>query len=100
MEIMRTDDFDYCLPSELIAQEPVPRGTSRLLVLHRETGRIEHRVFPDIHDYLSAGDVLVVNDTRVTARRLRSWVGDLEGEALILRPMGDRGWTALVRPGK
>src|SRR5262245_44687337 len=67
---MRTDEFDYLLPDELIAQTPVPRGESRLLVLHRASGKIERRRFSDFVSYLHPGDTLVVNDSRVTARRL------------------------------
>lgn len=98
---MRTDDFDYDLPPELIAQTPLPRGESHMLVLHRETGDVEHRAFRDILQYLSPGDVLTLNDTRVSARRLRAWPQPGgEGEALLLRPHGETAWEALVRPGK
>jgi S-adenosylmethionine:tRNA ribosyltransferase-isomerase len=98
---MRADLFDYDLPEELIAQTPVPRGESRLLVLHRSDGRIEHRRFPDLLDYLRSGDTLVLNDTRVTARRLQGVrEGGAPAEILLLRPMGARRWEALVRPGK
>jgi S-adenosylmethionine:tRNA ribosyltransferase-isomerase len=98
---MRTDDFDYILPPDRIAQEPLPRGESRLLVLERESGSITHRHFSDILDYLSPGDLLALNDTRVTARRVRAWPeSGHEGEALLLRHHGERGWEALVRPGK
>ena len=65
---MRTDDFDYPLPDELIAQAPAePRDSCRLLVLNREDGSLEHRIFRDVIDYLNPGDLLVVNDTRVPA---------------------------------
>ncbi len=98
---MRTDQFDYHLPPELIAQVPSERGESRLLVLHRSDGRLEHRQFSDLLDYLSQGDTLVLNDTRVTARRL---VGvresGREAEVLLLRRIGDKRWEALVRSGK
>ena len=98
---MRTDDFDYELPPDRIAQEPVPRGQSRLLVLSRETGSVEHRQFADLLEYLDPGDVLVLNDTRVSARRLRAWLPNgADGEALLLTPHGPCGWEALVRPGK
>src|SRR4051812_9354964 len=98
---MRTEEFDYHLPQELIAQTPGPRGESRLLVLHKQTGEIELRRFPDLFDYLHEGDTLVVNDSRVTARRLmaRRESGQ-EAEALLLRPRGERQWEALVRPGR
>jgi S-adenosylmethionine:tRNA ribosyltransferase-isomerase len=98
---MRVDQFDYQLPPELIAQTPLPRGESRLMVLHREDGRVELRQFRDILEYLRPGDTLVVNDSRVTARRHTAWRESGEpGEALLLRPVGERAWHALVRPGK
>ncbi|HZP85086.1 MAG TPA: tRNA preQ1(34) S-adenosylmethionine ribosyltransferase-isomerase QueA [Chthonomonadaceae bacterium] len=98
---MRTDLFDYTLPPERIAQTPTPRGESRLLVLHRADGRIAHRRFTDLPEYLRAGDTLVLNDTRVTARRLLARrEGGQPAEALLLRPFGERGWEALVRPGR
>ena len=98
---MRTDQFNYELPPELIAQTPNARGQSRLLVVHRDDGRLEHRSFQDLPQYLSAGDTLVLNDTRVTARRLLGIreTGQ-EAEALLLRPSGPKSWEALVRPGK
>src|SRR5258708_2021391 len=98
---MRTDEFDYFLPAELIAQSPVLRGESRLLVLHRNTGLIEHKRFADLPTYLTLGDTLVLNDTRVSARRLR--VVRRSGppaEVLLLNPVDDSSWTALVKPGK
>ncbi len=98
---MRTDLFDYTLPPELIAQTPMPRGQSRLLVLHKSDGRIEHRRFSDLLEYLDAGDTLVLNDTRVIARRI---AGVLPtggaAEIFLLRPQDDRRWAALVRPGR
>jgi S-adenosylmethionine:tRNA ribosyltransferase-isomerase len=98
---MHTDDFDYELPSELIAQEPGERGSSRLLVLNRETGEIEHRRFSDLNLFLKPGDVLALNDTLVSARRIRVFLKEVrEGEALLLRPSGSSGWEALVRPGR
>jgi S-adenosylmethionine:tRNA ribosyltransferase-isomerase len=98
---MRTEDFDYHLPPHLIAQTPVPRGESRLLILHKETGQLELRQFSDLFDYLQPGDTLVVNDSRVTARRLMGRrESGAEAEALLLRPEGEECWSALVRPGK
>ncbi len=98
---MRTDQFDYDLPPELIAQTPAPRGESRLLVLHRSDGRIEHRRFSDLLEYMAPGDTLVLNDTRVSARRL---IGiresGHEAEVLLLRRSGERRWEALVRSGR
>ena len=68
---MRTDDFDYYLPEELIAQSPLlERDQARLLVLHKKTGEIEEKVFSDIIDYLNPGDALVINDTKVIPARL------------------------------
>ena len=104
---MRTDDFDYELPEELIAQAPAePRDSCRLLVLHREDGRVEHRRFTDIIDYLEPGDLLVVNQTRVMPARLvgRKRTGAL-AEALLLRRREDvdalgHVWECLVSPGK
>jgi len=68
---MTTDDFDYDLPEELIAQTPLKvRDSSRLMVMDRRTGEIEHKVFSDIIDYLEEGDTLVLNDTKVLPARL------------------------------
>lgn len=100
---MRVDEFDYYLPEDRIAQHPVtPRDSSRLMVVDRSTGEIHHRVFRDIVEYLNAGDVLVVNDTRVIPARL---YGEREGtggkvEVLLLRDLGDGLWQALTRPGR
>ena len=94
--------FDYELPEELIAQEPAePRDASRLLVVHRDTDELEHRHFYDLPEYLKAGDTLVLNDTRVSARRLfgRKPTGG-QVELLLLRPLGEGRWQALVRPGR
>ena len=98
---MQTDLFHYNLPPERIAQTPVPRGTSRLLVMGRETGQIAHRHFPDILDYIGPGDTLVLNDTRVTARRLQAVrENGLPAEVMLLRPVGETRWETLVKPGK
>ena len=101
---LRVDDFDYELPPEAIAQTPVePRDASRLLVLDRSTGALEHARFRDIGRWLYPGDLLVVNDSRVLAARLageRASGGQVE--ILALRPLGgspDR-WEALVRPSR
>ncbi|MFP4056188.1 MAG: tRNA preQ1(34) S-adenosylmethionine ribosyltransferase-isomerase QueA [Candidatus Brocadiia bacterium] len=104
---MRTADFDYELPRELIAQHPLPRrDESRLLVLDRAADRIEHRRFPHIAEYLGAGDLLVLNDTQVIPARLvgrRPTGGRVE--ALLVAPEGD-AWRAMVhcrgrlRPGE
>ncbi len=95
-------DYDYDLPQELIAQTPVePRDSSRLLVLDRGRGVIEHRTFHDIGDYLSPSDLLVINDSRVLPARLhgRRPTGG-QAEILLLRRIGDRIWQALIRPGR
>lgn len=100
---MRTDDFDYDLPSGRIAQAPVePRDSCRLLVLHRTTGAIEHRTFAQIGEYLRRGDLLVVNVTRVLPARLRGVKTDGGGavELLLLRERGADTWECLVRPGR
>jgi len=100
------DDFDYELPQELIAQHPVePRDTSRLMVVHRATGNIEHRIFRDIGEYLQPGDLLVANQSRVIPARLRGRKKESGGavEVLLLALRVDRGvdcWEALVRPGR
>ena len=97
-----TSAFDYELPSALIAQYPAEkRDESRLLVLDRAAGTIEHRRFRDIVEYIPAGDALVVNETRVfPARLLGKRAGGGEAEVLLLRPLSDpRVWEALVRPG-
>ena len=100
---MRTDDFDYDLPSGLIAQEPVqPRDSCRLLVLDRSSGQTDHRAFTDLADYLSDGDVLVVNETRVLPARLKG-VKDATGgvvEVLLLRERYTNAWECLVKPGR
>lgn len=97
---MRVDAFDYELPDELIAQAPCePRDASRLLMLPRGAGAPVHRAFRDLPSFLRAGDVLVVNDTRVMPARLQGWrAGGGAAEVLLLRPAGDGRWHALVRP--
>ena len=101
---MKVTDFDYNLPEELIAQHPVePRDSSRLMLLDKETGAIEHRAaFRQIVDELSDGDVLVFNNTKVLPARL---YGHRQGsggkvEVLLLSPLGDNRWECLVKPGK
>jgi len=100
---MKVDDFDYYLPKELIAQRPIyPRDAARLMVLHKTTGEIEHKVFRDIVAYLKAGDVLVLNKTRVLPARLRGRRVDTGGkvEILLLNKMTLKKWKVLVKPGK
>jgi S-adenosylmethionine:tRNA ribosyltransferase-isomerase len=97
---METSQFDYDLPQELIAQTPVePRDASRLMVVHRDTGRIEHRVFRDVAEYLRPGDLLVLNQTRVIPARLFGRKAETGGkvELLLLERRGDQLWEALVR---
>jgi S-adenosylmethionine:tRNA ribosyltransferase-isomerase len=99
---MKLSDFMYDLPEARIAQTPVePRDHSRLMVLHRDTGAIEHRHFYDIIEYLNPGDCLVINDTRVIPARLygeRPTGGACE--VLLLKQLGPKRWETLVRPGK
>ncbi len=95
---MQTSDFDYHLPESSIAQTPVePRDSSRLLVLHRDTGELEHRIFREIGDYLRAGDLLVLNQTRVIPARIyaRKPTGG-RVELLLLRRRDELTWEALV----
>ncbi len=103
---MRTQDFDFHLPEELIAQRPLPeRDRSRLMVLSRSTGAVEHRLFTDIARYLKAGDVLVLNDTKVIRARLKgrkSTGGRVE--VLLVRMLWSdgvrEGWICLIRNSK
>jgi S-adenosylmethionine:tRNA ribosyltransferase-isomerase len=95
---LKTSDFDYNLPESSIAQTPVePRDSSRLLVLHRESGELEHRIFRDVTDYLRAGDLLVLNQTRVIPARIyaRKETGG-RVELLLLRRRDEVTWEALV----
>ena len=100
---MQTRDFWYDLPEQLIAQHPAePRDTSRLLVLDRTTGAIQHRIFRDVVEYLRPGDCLVVNNTRVIPARL---IGEKEGsggkmEFVLLKRLARDEWEVLVKPGK
>ncbi|HEX6251218.1 MAG TPA: tRNA preQ1(34) S-adenosylmethionine ribosyltransferase-isomerase QueA [Gemmatimonadaceae bacterium] len=97
----RTSDYDFELPPELIAQEPLAeRDASRLMVLHRATGEIEHRVFRDVPSLFEPGDTLVRNVSRVIrARLLGTRASGGAGEVLLLRPLGDGTWEAMVHPG-
>ena len=99
---MKTHDFWYDLPEELIAQTPLEnRDTSRLLVLDRKTGEVKHQHFYDIIEYLKPGDCLVMNDSRVLPARLlghRPTGGAVE--LLLLRDLGDRKWECLAKPGR
>ena len=100
---MLTDDFDYDLPTGLIAQEPAePRDSCRLLVLERSSGQLDHRTFSDLPEYLREGDVLVANDTRVLPARLLGLKDETGGavEVLLLRERYENAWECLVKPGR
>lgn len=100
---MKTSDFFYELPEELIAQDPLEdRTASRLLVLDRKTDKLEHKIFGDVINYLNPGDCLVINNTRVIPARL---IGEKEGtggkvEILLLKRRENDIWESLVKPGK
>ncbi len=100
---MKTSDFYFDLPQELIAQDPLEdRSSSRLMVLDRKTGEIEHHIFKEVIDYLNPGDCLVVNNTKVIPARL---FGSKEGteakiEILLLKRKENDVWETLVKPGK
>lgn len=100
---LKLSDFYYDLPKELIAQDPLEdRSSSRLLVLHRKSGRVEHRVFTDIVEYLKPGDCLVRNNTKVIPARLYGTRVDTGAtiELLLLKRMENDVWETLVKPGK
>ena len=100
---MKTSDFYYELPQELIAQDPLDdRSSSRLMLLNKETGEVEHHIFRDIIDYLNPGDCLVINNTKVIPARLYgSRVGtDAKIEVLLLKRRENNIWETLVKPGK
>jgi len=100
---LRTDDFNYYLPAELIAQQPIePRDTSRLLIVNRKSGLIEHHYFYELSDFLHNGDVLVFNDSRVIPARLSGRKESTGGnvEILLLRRISADVWETLVKPGR
>lgn len=100
---MRITDFDFYLPKELIAQHPLKqRDEARLMVLDKNSGNVEHKVFRDIIDYLNPGDCLVLNDTRVLPARLIGSKEETGGkmEILLLKRTEDDTWETLVKPGK
>lgn len=100
---MHTDEFDYNLPEELIAQTPLEnRSSSRLLVLHKKTGEIEHKKFIDIINYLNPGDALVINDTKVIPARLIGEKEDTKAviEILLLKNIKENLWECLSKPQK
>ena len=100
---MKTEDFDYYLPEELIAQTPLKkRDSSRLLVLDRKTGEVEHKHFSDIIDYLEEGDTLVLNDTKVLPARLIGVKEETEAviEVLLLKNLENDTWECLTKPAR
>ena len=100
---MRTDDFDYNLPEELIAQVPIKeRDHSRLLVLDKSTGEIKHERFDHIINYLNKGDVLVINNTKVLPARIIGTKEDTNAviEVLMLKDLGNNRWECLSKPAK
>ncbi len=100
---MRTEDFNYELPEELIAQTPIKnRDQSRMLVLDKETGKIEHKHFNNIIDYLNKGDTLVLNDTKVIPARLCGIKEETNAviEILMLKDLGENKWECLTKPAK
>jgi S-adenosylmethionine:tRNA ribosyltransferase-isomerase len=99
---MDVTDFDYDLPKELIAQTPIePRDASRLLVMNKVTGELEHRHFYDLPEYLKPGDMLVFNDTRVIPARLHGFkTTGAHCEVFLLTRKNNTDWEVLVRPGK
>ena len=100
---MKTDDFDFELPEELIAQEPIlKRDSSRLMVVDKKTGSISHHVFTDIVDLLNKSDVLVLNDTKVIPARLFGIKENTSAhiEVLLLNNIENNIWSCLVKPGK
>ena len=100
---MKVEDFDYNLPEELIAQTPLKvRDSSRLLVLNKKTGEVEHKVFHDIIDYLKPGDTLVLNDTKVLPARLIGVKEETNAviEILLLKNLEKDNWECLVKPAR
>lgn len=103
MDLLKTESYDYYLPEELIAQKPADkRDNSRLLVYNRADKSIQHKVFHDIIDYLKAGDVLVVNNTKVIPARLYGTKRETNAkmEILLLKRLNLTDWEVLIKPGK
>lgn len=99
MSELFTKDFDYHLPEELIASRPLPeRAASRMMVVHKESGQIEHRIFRDVEEYFRKDDLLVLNNTKVIPARVFS--DDEKIEMLCLDRLSPLEWRCLVRPGK
>lgn len=100
---MKTDDFDYNLPKELIAQTPLKkRDASRMMILDKKSGKSEDKIFTDLIDYISAGDTLVLNDTKVIPARLIGHKPDTGAviEVLMLKDLGNDEWECLTKPAK
>lgn len=100
---MKTEDFDFYLPEELIAQHPMEqRDHSKMMVMNRNTGKLEHKVFSDIINYLNKGDVLVLNDTKVIPARLFGIKDSTDAhiEILLLKNIINDTWECLVKPAK
>lgn len=100
---MKTSDFYFDLPKELIAQDPLTdRSSSRLLKLDRESGKVEHKTFTDVIDYLNPGDVLVLNNTKVIPARLLGTKEETNAnvEVFLLKRLSEDTWETLVKPGK
>ena len=100
---MKTDDFDYDLPKELIAQTPLKnRSASKMMTLDKETGKYEDKCFTDLIDYLNEGDTLVLNDTKVIPARIIGHKPDTGAviEVLMLKDLGDDVWECLTKPAK
>jgi S-adenosylmethionine:tRNA ribosyltransferase-isomerase len=96
---VKTSDFDYELPGELIAQQPLPdRAASRMLVVNRATGELRHDQFRNLRQYLQPGDLLVLNDTKVIPARI--WSESPALEFLLVEDLGNHRWSALVKPGR
>ena len=95
---MKTADFDYVLPDELIAQQPLAdRSASRLMIVDRATGQIRHEQFRNLSNFLQAGDLLVLNNTKVIPARI--WSQSPAVELLLVENLGNNRWSALVKPG-
>lgn len=100
---MKLEEFNYYLPSGFIAQKPIkPRDYSHLMVLNRSKSEIQHKLFKDIRDFLTKGDLLVLNNTKVLPARLYGFKEKTKGkvEVLLLKSIEDKCWEVLVRPGK
>lgn len=98
---MQTKDFDYKLPKALIASEPVyPRDISKLMVLYRNSGKIEHRIFNELPEILDDSFVMVLNNSKVIAARLYVEINKTKGELLLLKKIKRNKWKAMVKPGK